>query len=77
MIGALGTCMGCGRRRERGMVEITTMGEAEPSYIPGRWESCCGWPVATWVPGMGSQYLGPDVPSPEDLLRAAGLWRLI
>lgn len=76
MIRYLATCMGCGGRRTRGLVEITSLGEAESSFLPGRWEPCCGWPVQELASLLGP-VCGPDVPSPEDLLRAAGLWRLI
>lgn len=86
MIGETGTCMGCGRRRERALVEVTTVSDLEPVYVDGSWEGCCGWPVQRMASPRrrpyrdpwGDVWIGPSapypkVPTPEDLLHAAGL----
>lgn len=69
--------MVCGGPRTRLRIEITTLSQEDPVYVPGRWESCpvCDdyGPVAVPAPIMGPSQDVP-VPSPEDLLRAFGLW---
>jgi len=61
------------------MVDITESQDACSKYMPGRWEACeeCGHTGQPTepdrkVPCMGA-ILGPIIPTPEDILKAAGL----
>ena len=82
----VGVCMGCGRRLERGVVDVSCLEDEVPRFMAGTWEACCGWPVqelATarrrpYYDPWGDVWIGPSapypmVPTPEDLLRGAGL----
>ena len=75
------TCARCGGIQWQGMVDVRTMVDPGPVLMPGRWEACeeCGHTGEPTVPPtpcppMRAFPLGPPIPSPEDLLRAAGLF---
>lgn len=72
-------CARCGGPQHQDLVNIQALAEREPRFIPGHWDACegCGWtgqPVAVQTaPSMALVAYGPPVPTPEDILRGAGL----
>jgi hypothetical protein len=75
------TCARCSGIQWQNMVDVRTMSDDGPVLIPGYWDGCedCGHTGAPMepdrkVPAMGPVHLHPMPPSPDDLLRAAGLW---
>ena len=81
-----GVCMGCGGPRERALADVSAMADLEPVYMAGQWDRCCGWPVQLiasprrrpYCHPWGDVWIGPsapypDVSTPDDLLRHAGL----
>jgi hypothetical protein len=56
----------------RGLYEVTTLSDRVPRFMPGGWNACCGYLVQIQTTCLGALE-GPPVPTPEDILRAAGL----
>lgn len=73
------TCARCGGQQWQCMVEVTELGDRVPRYLPGQPEPC-GWcgnteaPILVEpAPSMALVPYGPAIPTPDDMLRAAGL----
>jgi predicted nucleic-acid-binding Zn-ribbon protein len=72
-------CPQCGADRTVERVEITTYGDVGPKYIDGAPHECeqCGstlYPIKVQgAPSMAPTPYGPLVPTPDDILRGAGI----
>lgn len=70
-----GMCMTCSGPRDRVWIEITTLDDSQPRYVAGAWDSCyrCG---SSAEPAVLTYWMGPvqgpALPTPDDILRAAG-----
>lgn len=77
MTTVVNTCVHCWGPQEQQLVDCSTYGGG-PEFVLGRWEPCgrCGAttePMVVRAARPVGAIHGPDVPTPADILVAAGL----